>query len=44
MLQLNPVLPSDVIRKQKKWRIFLMSYCHNLKKNITPLETWILVI
>jgi len=37
---LNPLPPSDAVRKQKKifWRIFSVQYFHN-SKNITPLET-----
>ena len=37
---INPLPPSDAVRKQKKIvkRIFSVNYYHNLK-NITPLET-----
>jgi len=43
--QANPLPPSDDVRKQKKsfQRIFSVQFCH-YSKNITPLETWNLII
>jgi len=41
----NPLPPSDAVRKQKKNILedFSVWYRHNLK-NIIPLETWNLII
>jgi len=42
--RINPLLPSDAVRKQNKifYGIFSVQYCYYLK-NITPLETWNLI-